>query len=87
MTRNNMPGHLDVVRLLIKHGADLELKDHSGDGALAMAALNDHSNVMELLLLSGAKVDNCQHARSKEKSSNLLAKLLADPKNIKPYVL
>lgn len=62
-------GHLDVVKLLVERGADLELADGNGVTPLTNAILNasvfrvtrsgtsDHLRIAELLLDAGADVD------------------------------
>lgn len=42
-------GHLEVVRILIDHGADHTLKDIDGDDAASFARQNGHSQVVEYL--------------------------------------
>ena len=42
-------GQLDVVRLLLIHGADPSLKDEDGDTARSFAAQNGHNAVVDLL--------------------------------------
>ncbi len=48
-------GNLDVVRLLVKEGADLNKKDDSGRTALAHAEINERKQTYEFLLSKGAK--------------------------------
>ncbi len=42
-------GQVDVVRVLLEHGADKDLEDKDGDTALSFARQNGHSEVIELL--------------------------------------
>lgn len=52
-------GHLELVRLLISHGAEIERRDHSPVGpktALHIAAHNGHVPIVEELLQNGADV-------------------------------
>lgn len=42
-------GHLDVVKVLIAHGADRSLSDVDGDDAAAFAAQSGHMHVVEYL--------------------------------------
>ena len=49
-------GHLEVVRILIEAGANVN-KQHLGYAPLSQAALNGRINVMKLLLEHGADVD------------------------------
>ena len=46
-------GHLDVVRLLLEHGADVHARDNY---ALRWASDNGHLNVVSLLKQYGAKL-------------------------------
>ena len=45
-------GLLDIVRLLLVHGADRNLEDQDGDTALSFAKRNGHTEVVELLEMS-----------------------------------
>jgi hypothetical protein len=52
-------GHLELVRLLISHGAEIERRDHSPVGpktALHIAAHNGHVPIVEELLQNDANV-------------------------------
>jgi ankyrin repeat protein len=42
-------GHLEVARLLITHGADINAKNHDGQTAIDIAEENDKKNIVELL--------------------------------------
>ena len=42
-------GHLDVVKVLLKHGADPALKDVDGDTAASFARKNGHSEVADYI--------------------------------------
>ena len=42
-------GHLDVVKVLLAHDADISLKDVDGDTAEKFAAQNNHAEVAKLL--------------------------------------
>ena len=44
-------GHLEVVKVLIAHGADRSLKDVDGDDAASFAAQSGHMQVVEYLKL------------------------------------
>lgn len=48
-------GHADIVRLLIKAGADLDVRDRAGSTALTRAVVGDHAPVVKALLQAGAK--------------------------------
>jgi ankyrin repeat protein len=49
-------GHLDVVKLLIENGADVNLKGEAWYGPLHAAAANGHIEVVKILLENGADV-------------------------------
>jgi ankyrin repeat protein len=53
--RASINGALEVVRLLLEHGADVEAKDNDGETALQVAAYKGHDEVVELLREHGAK--------------------------------
>ena len=46
---------LEVVRVLLEHGADVEVKRYDGKTALQVAAGQGHAKVVELLREHGAK--------------------------------
>jgi ankyrin repeat protein len=46
---------LEVVRLLLKHGADVEAKGNDGKTALQRAADRGHGKIVKLLREHGAK--------------------------------
>jgi len=48
-------GALEVVRLLLEHGADVEAKYNDGKTALQEAADRGHDKVVEFLREHGAK--------------------------------
>ncbi|MEM1283306.1 MAG: ankyrin repeat domain-containing protein, partial [Chlamydiota bacterium] len=50
-------GDLEMVKLLIKHKADIELEDNKSLFSLFVAAQNGHLSIVELLLEHGAKSD------------------------------
>jgi ankyrin repeat protein len=43
-------GNLEVVKVLIKYGAEISLKDVDGDDAATFAAQSGHMQVVEYLL-------------------------------------
>ncbi|CAF1467538.1 unnamed protein product [Rotaria sp. Silwood1] len=60
-------GHLDIIRLLIQHHANLEIEDKDGDRAVHHAAFGDEAEVLELLAKSGADLN----ARNKRRQTAL----------------
>ena len=48
-------GALEVVRLLLKHGADVEVKHNNGKTALQVAAVEGEDEVVKLLREHGTK--------------------------------
>lgn len=50
-------GHADVVKILIEHGANVEVKSRDGFTPMHSVAQGDHSKVLELLIEKGAHVD------------------------------
>jgi len=50
-------GYLDMARLLVSHGADLEARDLRGNTPLHLAAKFNQHGMVEFLLTSGAKVN------------------------------
>ena len=49
-------GHLPVVRVLLAHGADLEMRDAEGRNALIFSAANRCGDISQALLAAGATV-------------------------------
>ena len=47
-------GHLEVARVLIDHGADLDQRDDRGDSPMHRATHNNHTDLVRLLLDHGA---------------------------------
>ena len=47
-------GHTDVVKLLLDHGAKVNVKMASGETALMRAASRGHAAIVELFLANGA---------------------------------
>ncbi|XP_069779124.1 protein phosphatase 1 regulatory subunit 27 [Narcine bancroftii] len=52
-----LTGNLDCVKLLLKHGADIEQRDENGWTALHVACSDGHMEVAKYLLSEGAQVD------------------------------
>ncbi len=48
-------GHLEIVRLLVKRGANVAVKDWSGKTALREAEDRGHKEIVEFLKAHGAK--------------------------------
>jgi ankyrin repeat protein len=49
-------GNLEIVKLLVEHGADVNLKNVKGNTALILAAQNDNFNIVKYLVEKGADV-------------------------------
>jgi ankyrin repeat protein len=47
-------GFIDVVELLVAHGADVNATDKYGDSIVGIAKYHGHNQVVELLLAKGA---------------------------------
>lgn len=61
-------GHLEIVKLLLKNGADIHITD---DEALRRAAINGHYDIVDFLLYKGANPyafskEEWKHVESKE---------------------
>lgn len=52
-----MAGRLGCARILLRHGADPNASDPFGDCVLNVAARHEHTDIVELLLDSGARAD------------------------------
>jgi ankyrin repeat protein len=48
-------GHLEVVRLLLDKGSDVNAENNKGDRALASASRKGHTQIVKLLKNYGAK--------------------------------
>ena len=53
----SIEGHFNLVNLLIKHNADVNVKSATGSTALHSACAWDQKLITELLISSGANVD------------------------------
>jgi len=60
-------GHLEVLRMLLRSGADLELEDKDGDRAVHHAAFGDEPCVMEVIAAAGSDLN----ARNKRRQTAL----------------
>jgi len=65
-------GSLDIIRLLVDNGANLETKDNSGNTALHYASENGHIHVTRFLIL------NCANVNIKNKTGKLPVDLAKD---------
>ena len=48
-------GHLDIAKLLLDKGADVNAKSKDGDTALMAASEKGHTKIVELLKARGSK--------------------------------
>jgi E3 ubiquitin-protein ligase mind-bomb len=60
-------GHLDVIKVLLKFNADVEIEDKDGDRAVHHAAFGDEPTVIKLLAQAGADLN----ARNKRRQTAL----------------
>uniref|UniRef100_A0A673K4S7 E3 ubiquitin-protein ligase MIB1 n=1 Tax=Sinocyclocheilus rhinocerous TaxID=307959 RepID=A0A673K4S7_9TELE len=60
-------GHVDVLKLLLKHNVDLEAEDKDGDRAVHHASFGDEGSVIEVLHRGGADLN----ARNKRRQTPL----------------
>lgn len=60
-------GHLEVIKVLLRYSADVEIEDKDGDRAVHHAAFGDEPGVMELLARAGADLN----ARNKRRQTAL----------------
>lgn len=60
-------GHLEVIRVLLRHSADVEIEDRDGDRAVHHAAFGDEPAVVQLLAHAGADLN----ARNKRRQTAL----------------
>lgn len=51
-------GHVDIIHLLISHGADVNSQSSTGNTPLMFACANGHVDAVLTLLKSGAKVED-----------------------------
>ena len=85
-------GHLEVLKLLIQHGGDIELADMSGCTPLHVAARNGHLTCVKYLILQGAdfrvksKKGNTAMAMAKANCQPKVADYLSNCGKLKPFV-
>lgn len=60
-------GHLEVIKVLLRHNADVEIEDKDGDRAVHHAAFGDEPGVIHALAQSGADMN----ARNKRRQTPL----------------
>lgn len=51
-------GHVDIIELLFKHGADVNAQSSTGNTPLMYACAGGHEKAVKLLLDHGAKVED-----------------------------
>lgn len=56
-------GHRQLLKMIIRHDADVNAKDSDGVTALYLAALNDQACSVDLLVTAGARVGAQSHGR------------------------
>lgn len=59
-----LKGHVDIVKMLIAKGADMEARNETGLTALMYAASNGHKDVVETLISNKADVDAKDNGRA-----------------------
>jgi ankyrin repeat protein len=67
-------GHLDVVKWLLDHNADVHVHDDKGDTPLHLAAIEGHLEVARILLEHNAEVNS----RNNDGSTPLLLRHIVD---------
>ena len=79
-------GHTEVVKLLIKKGADVNITDEDGDTALIWANMNGHTKVVKLLEQEKIKRQTKKHMKRQKDRKNLHKKLKSRWGNKYPYL-
>ena len=60
-----MSGDMQIARVLLHHGADVNAADHDRKSVLMMAALNGHIGMVKLLVSKGANIQaNTVHGKT-----------------------
>ncbi|XP_013779366.1 E3 ubiquitin-protein ligase MIB1-like, partial [Limulus polyphemus] len=60
-------GHIEVIKLLLRYNADVEIEDKDGDRAIHLAAFGDEPGVVDVLARAGADLN----ARNKRRQTPL----------------
>lgn len=60
-------GHIEVIKILLRHNADVEIEDKDGDRSVHHAAFGDEPGIMEHLVRAGADLN----ARNKRRQTPL----------------
>ncbi len=73
------PGHLDVIKLLVTAGADVNAQNSKGNTALHFACHQHHNDIIDELVLNGANpcLPNINGKLCYEESGNLHDKILS----------
>lgn len=53
--------HVDIVKLLLEFGMDVNVKDNFGDSPLDVANIANSQNCIDLLVLHGGVANNTTH--------------------------
>uniref|UniRef100_A0A8C2ZYJ9 Ankyrin repeat domain 6b n=1 Tax=Cyclopterus lumpus TaxID=8103 RepID=A0A8C2ZYJ9_CYCLU len=85
-------GHIEVVRILLKAGCDLDIQDDAGDTPLHVAAALNHKKSVRLLLEAGADSNICNNAgqtaldQAREHNNPDVALLLTKAPQVQSFV-
>ncbi|WBA83461.1 ankyrin repeat domain-containing protein [Endozoicomonas sp. GU-1] len=69
--------HMDLVRTLIDHGADVNAADHQGETPLLIAARQRCTEVFSILIEAGANINNVLRTAVREGNDSLLEYLIS----------